>query len=335
MLKWWRMSTTRSLRPTDLVALVSLDGRVYPNEARTWDRLGRRPEGLSRLESALEPWFSFATGRHTWISVQGQTIRSLISARRRGNRTVWEVDCLVAATDDESALLNLFEQVSAGAGAAGVQSIFLRLGAASEVLHPARRAGFIPYASETLLRLDARPQRQSLARDVSVRRRTASDGFALYRLYNAGVPEAVRRMEAPTYQHWLASREKRRSGRSQRDDVVLRAGEVVAHFCCSREADLSRLDLSLHPAHADLLELVLTLALEHAAERLPLFCLAPSYAPLLREQLLGYGFSVDSEYVLLMKRTAVPLKLGHAVRLPAPVTHPLAVVCSVDPAGVE
>src|SRR5437588_271187 len=35
------MTTARPVRPTDLVALVSFDGTVYPHEAHTWDRLGR------------------------------------------------------------------------------------------------------------------------------------------------------------------------------------------------------------------------------------------------------------------------------------------------------
>src|SRR5437763_1662541 len=94
------MTTARPVRPTDLVALVSFDGRVYPNEAHTWDRLGRATESPRLLESAIEQWFSFATGRHTWISIQGQTIRGVVSARHRGSRLAWEVDCLIVAAED-------------------------------------------------------------------------------------------------------------------------------------------------------------------------------------------------------------------------------------------
>src|SRR5712692_1207236 len=106
------MSTTRSVRPTDLVALVSLDGRVYPNEARTWDQLGRGPERPRLLDSTLVPWFSFATGRRTWISIQGQAILGLISARPRGNHTAWEVECLIAAAEDDRVVLSLFDQLT-------------------------------------------------------------------------------------------------------------------------------------------------------------------------------------------------------------------------------
>ncbi|MER3419818.1 MAG: hypothetical protein C4290_04500, partial [Chloroflexota bacterium] len=148
------MSAARTVRPTDLVALVSFDGRVYPNEAHTWERLGCRPEPPSLLGSAVEQWFSFATGRHTWISIQGQTIRGLISARPRGTRAAWEVDCLIAATTDpERVALDLFERLSAGGMRYGAQKVFLRLEAGSDLIRPARTAGFVPYATERLLRL--------------------------------------------------------------------------------------------------------------------------------------------------------------------------------------
>ncbi len=68
------MSSARRPLPTDLVALVSFDGRVHPNEAKPLESLGL-DERAHMLETALEQWFSFATGKHTWVSVRGATIR--------------------------------------------------------------------------------------------------------------------------------------------------------------------------------------------------------------------------------------------------------------------
>ena len=76
--------TARTVLPTDLVALVSYDGHVYANQAMTLERIGT-PDSPHPLETAFEQWFSFATGRHTWISVKGPTLRGLISARKRGS----------------------------------------------------------------------------------------------------------------------------------------------------------------------------------------------------------------------------------------------------------
>src|SRR5690242_14755867 len=242
------MSTTRSVRPTDLVALVSLDGRVYPNEARTWESLGRRPAGPRILDSALVPWFSFATGWHTWISVQGQSIQGLISARQRGNRTAWEVDCLIAASDDERVTADLFDQLAAGAGASGVLRIFLRLESGSDLTAPARRAGFVPYAEERLMRSAAPVAPAALPGGLSIQPVKPADAFSLFRLYNAAVPESIRRMEAPTFQQWQGAAERRAVGRRKQHLVVRRGGETIAQLQSCRGSDLGKIDLLVHPS---------------------------------------------------------------------------------------
>lgn len=334
------MSSTRSLRPTDLVALVSLDGRVYPNEARTWDHLGRQPEGPSLLDSALPPWFSFATGRHTWIHIQGQTIHGLVSARKRGNRTAWEVECLIAATDDERVVLKLLEQVSAGVGRAGALKVFLRLEAGSDLLNSARRAGFVPYASEVLLRSDGHVPAAELEEGRQVRPCASTDAYALYRLYNATVPEHVRRMEAPTFHQWQATQEKRGSGRGSRNLVVLHDGEIVAHVCSCRDAGIRRIDLSVLPAHRDVIPALLHLAIEKSKGQRPIYCLVPGHDEPQQVRLHEAGFIRDGEYTAMVKRTAIPIAQLKPLRLPVPLAHSLSVVYTSPPlasrqAGVD
>src|SRR3990172_7296064 len=126
------MSSARRPLPTDLVALVSFDGRVHPNEAKPLESLGR-DERAHPLESTLEQWFSFATGKHTWVSVRGTTIRGLITARQRAKRSAWEVEVLIDASDDPAVALSLFSRMSAGVGRMGAERIFLRLEADSHL----------------------------------------------------------------------------------------------------------------------------------------------------------------------------------------------------------
>ena len=146
------MMRPRAVRPTDLVALVSFDGRVYPNEAKTRSRMGKTDAAPHPLERALEQWFSFATGCHTWISIKGATLRGLVSARRRGSSTAWELDCLInAAEDDDSVCLGLLDQALKDAARSGVEKVFLRLSSESAVLPLARKLGFCAYQHETLL----------------------------------------------------------------------------------------------------------------------------------------------------------------------------------------
>ncbi len=147
------MNSARYPLPTDLVALVSFDGRVYPNEAKPWDRLGL-DERARPLETALEQWFSFATGKHTWVSVRGATIRGLVSARRRAKPSAWEVEVLIDADEDKGVILSLFSRMVAGIVKLGAERVFLRLDVDSPLVDTARRAGFFPYLEEMLYRRD-------------------------------------------------------------------------------------------------------------------------------------------------------------------------------------
>ena len=65
------MSRARHPLPTDLVALITHDGRVYPNEAKTSDRMGAADSGPHPPGLALEQWLPFAPGTPPWLTVPG------------------------------------------------------------------------------------------------------------------------------------------------------------------------------------------------------------------------------------------------------------------------
>jgi hypothetical protein len=313
------MSAARTVRPTDLVALVSFDGRVYPNEARTWERLGCRPEPPSVLGSAVEQWFSFATGRHTWISIQGQTIRGLISARPRGTRAAWEVDCLIAAAaDPERVALDLFERLSAGGVRYGAQKVFLRLEAGSDLIRPARKAGFVPYATERLLRLSGAPQHVrtdlSLPVGIILRPRERQDDAALFQLYNRVVPHPVRMVEAATLAEWQAAQERRRAGRRAVDLVGERDGRIVLHLRAGRSDDAGRLDLTTETRAAEEIDALVAWGLRELGSRRPVYTVVPGYDRPLEERLLVAGFEPAGEYELLAKRLAQPVRVTSPAR---------------------
>ena len=201
------MAGVRTVRPTDLVALVAYDGKVYPNEAITLDRLGTEPSSPHPIETALEQWFSFATGRHTWISVRGATLRGLASARKRGSKAAWEMDCLIdAADDDPGVLLSLLDQVTRDAGRAKAEKVFLRVSANSDVVSVACRAGFTTVVVERLLWIEDPERAGRRAADVpGLRRWVRTDTYPAFRLYTRWAPEQVRRLEAPTFREWQAA----------------------------------------------------------------------------------------------------------------------------------
>lgn len=312
------MSAARTVRPTDLVALVSFDGRVYPNEAHTWDRLGCRPEPPSVLGSAVEQWFSFATGRHTWISIQGQTIRGLISARPRGTRAAWEVDCLIAATaDPERVALDLLERVSTSGVRHGVQKVFLRLEAGSDLIRPARTAGFVPYTTERLLRLSGAAylaEELSLPAGLILRPRERRDDAALFLLYNRVVPRSVRMVEAATLAEWQAAQERRRAGRRTADLVGERDDRVVLHLRVGRVGDVGRLDLMAETTVPAELDALVAWGLRELGSCRPVYAVVQGYDRPLEERLLAAGFEPAGEYELLAKRLAQPVRVTSPAR---------------------
>ena len=323
------MTVARTVRPTDLVALVSFDGRVYPNEAKTRDRLGREESSPSPLESALEQWFSFATGRQTWISVRGSTLRGLISARRRSSNAAWEVDCLINAAEEESICMSLLDRVSEEAGRSGAEKIFLRLVADSGVVPIARRAGFVPFVVENRYahqgpvpseRLDRKARRGRAASTLSLRRRSRADAYPLFQLYNIAVPEPVRRVEGATFAEWLAAQERHWLTRRSTQLVLDRDGYLGAWIRAAADGDIGRFDLLVHPRELDLLEPLLLAALARLSSQGFLLTLVPEYEEPLARLLERMGFERQDQYVVMAKRTAALVKTPRlAAHLQTPV----------------
>ena len=325
------MTRPRPARPTDIVPLVAFDGRVFPNEAHPWDRLGCVPAGPHVLGSAIEQWFSFAIGRNTWVSVQGQTVRGVVAARRRATRYAWEIDTLIAADDDAEALaLTLFDQVVGGAARAGAHKLFLRLEAGSALLGAARRAGFVSFARETLLRLDPPQPTDAPPPTVHLRPHQKGDAYPLYQLYNRATPTEARRVEAATFQEWLTAYEERSRGRGRINLIGEQQSRAMAWVRTSREAELGRLDLLVHPDAWAETDALLAAGLSGLRRDRPVLCVVREYAAPVRQHLEAAGFTVVGDYVCLCKRLALPVRELRPSRVPVPalvkplITKPLA-----------
>lgn len=305
------MTSVHPVRPTDLVALVA-SGRVYPNEALTRDRVGTKASPHP-LETALEQWFSFATGRHTWISVKGATLRGLASARRRGSKAAWEIDCLIdAAEDDTGVLMSLLDQVAQDAGRAGAEKVFLRLASASPALPVAIRSGFCAYATERLLAASGAPHSES-SPGVRLRRWARADAYPTFRLYNRWTPEPVRRLEAATFREWLAARERLSAPRDSRQRVLERDGQVVGWLRTAASGEIGRFDLVAEPSEPELLDPLIDAALGRLGEQGVLVALVPEFAAGLRERLEERGFAQQGEFVALVRRTVRPVEVSEMV----------------------
>ena len=302
--------TARTVLPTDLVALVSYDGRVYANQAMTRDRIGTQ-DSPHPLETAFEQWFSFATGRHTCVSVKGPTLRGLVSARKRGTKQAWEIDCLIdAAEGDSGVLMSLLDQITAAAGRSGAMKLFVRLPRGSEIEQAAARCGFLPYVREQVYR---RPVEKGWAYRVpdGLRRREKADPYPVFQLYTATVPPDVRRIEGTTFGEWTAAQES--LGRMTQY-VIDHAGRIRGWLRVAGDSDLGRFDLlAEHDPIDDLVEA----ALAKIANREWIYALVPEYQPGLASRLEMLGFEPADEYTVLSRRTVRPVR--ERVKVPAVV----------------
>lgn len=293
------MSSARHPLPTDIVALVSFDGRVYPNEANPFDRLGI--ERTARpLERALEQWFSFATGKQAWVSVRGATIRGLISARPRAKRSAWEVEVLIDASEDESVALSLFSRMTAGVMKQGAERVFLRLSADSDVRDPARAAGFFNYCGEVLYRRAADQWKPS-GGDLPLRSRAKADTFGIYQLYNRVAPATVRAIEGLSLREWQAAQEKW-GGRTV--DMVMEEDGVITASVRAMSGNPGRIHVLAERGPYDAL---LGAGLDVLQDQ-DVFCLAPDYNAELASALERFAFEPVGQYESMAKRLTRPVE---------------------------
>jgi hypothetical protein len=303
------MTNARTVRPTDLVALVSYDGKVYPNAALTRDRIGTEASPHP-LETALEQWFSFATGRHTWISIKGATLRGLASARRRGSKAAWEVDCLIdAADDDESVLMSLLDQVVADAGRGGAEKIFLRVEADSPIVEAATRCGFAPFMNERLLATETAQPATKQTSGHQLRRWSRSDAYPTFRLYNRWAPETVRRVEAATFREWQSARERVSPRRGTQQRILEIDGRIAGWLRTAADGEVGRFDLMADPADSEILDALIDGAVGRLSEQSALFTLVPLFATSLGQHLEDRGFAEQGDFTVLARRTTKTVDL--------------------------
>jgi hypothetical protein len=307
------VSSARTPLPTDIVALVSFDGRVYPNEAKPLDHLGSG-ERTHPLESALEQWFSFATGKHAWVSVRGATIRGLISARRRAKRSAWEVETLIDVDNDAGVVSSLFSRMIAGITPLGAERVFLRLEDDSPLIDAARSSGFFAYQRETLYRcarVSAPP-----ATDRGLRPRRKEDALGLFHLYSQSVPASVRAIEGLTLREWQAAHEA--WGKRPKDLVLEEDASIIGwlRFSHGHPARLAAL------GSGAVLEALVSLALHRLHDNDgPALALVPDHCSGLARLLEERGFEPAGRYATLARRLIKPVGefAAEPVQTPVPV----------------
>jgi len=220
---------------------VSHNGRRYPNEAWTRDRLGGPSDNSLQPRAIVDQLSSIVGRRAGYVCVERQRLQGLIGARRRGSRQAWEIDYLIDATRDRTALPSLLDCAAFELGSLGAEKVFLRLDAGSESIGSAREGGFMPYQEETLYRRE--PRYLASMTSAPLRPVTPADSYPLYRLYNDSTPETARRIEAATYGEWSAGQDRAWLGKRYAQLVLEADGRILGLVQAARQPHAIVLDL--------------------------------------------------------------------------------------------
>lgn len=303
----------RAFRPTDLVALVVFEGRSFPNEAISWDRLTAESVARISLTALLQQWLILDSNRYTAMCMKGQTLLGLASAKKRYGRTAWEVDYLLVcapAAQKQAIGLELLNNISQEAITKGVERIFIRLPEDGPWLEPVPQVGFRPYAKERLYRLSAVDNGEPTGRSTPpylLRPQTRADQQPLFQVFSSIVPEGVKTAEGLTLRQWRDSREGGWEGLGKRQLVCEKDGIPVGWLSFRIDGRTAQFRLMAHPEERECLKFMLGYCLTRLKDKAPLLSLAPEYHYSLGQILLENGFEDISQFTTLFKQLVVPV----------------------------
>ena len=304
----------RSIRPTDLPRLAGLNRRGLVNEAYARRDLTRPRQSLS-LGLVLEHWLALEENRQTWVNVERRKIDGLISARHEG--FAWEIDRLIVEPDvDPRVVQRLLSYITAVGGEVGVQKLYLRLQASSELVDLARSAGFLLFSDETLYARTTPLDGPRLPWPAGVRPKTASDTLAVFQLYCASVPLRVRQAEAMTLTEWQQLRQRGRPALGRRELVYERDGELLGWMQSDVRGRAVQFEVLAHPAAPEALDLLLDYGLGQQVGRAPLYCLVAEHEARLAQALGERGFLPEASFCALVKQLSVRVKQPRLVPVP-------------------
>ena len=180
---------------------MALIGRPNLAVTRSHFATGRVPSPAAARE-LLKPGRSQATV----VAWDRLRVHAVASARMRGGPRAWEVDRLHLG--DPVKAEELLEALTQAAWARGAQRVYLRVPYGSSIVDLARRSGFFPCFSETLLEGDGGRSPAGLP----LRPRQPYEEFALFQLYSAATPTAARSMAGMSLDQWRDAREQPATG---------------------------------------------------------------------------------------------------------------------------
>jgi hypothetical protein len=192
------------------------------------------------------------------------------------------------------------------AGLRGVRRLFARVPTGHPLIETMRRAGWAPYARETVFRADRLTPR---ARPASgLRPQDPADTWAIHQLYAAAAPRQVQEIEAFTSHVWhMAQARRTRHGVRQSGWLLEEGGRLVAYARYVRGSRAGMIDAVVRPGEGGHLGAVLdgVIAETRRTRGRPVYCALRGYYLDLSGELIERGFGEIGEQELLIRYTTV------------------------------
>ncbi len=289
----------RPLGISDLPRLVLQSGKL-DNQAVPRDVLVSRHVSNLRFRSLIRQWFAPGDSFHSWVCVEDNKLRGLVSAKERWGHRVWDIDRLLFDEVDQDKCLAMFETVSNSAANQGVPKIFLRLSQDSPMLQVATTVGFNAYQQEKLYSsrgVSSGP----LAADGGYRFLPCTEVEAqnLFHLYSQIVPAAIRSVEGMTLKEWQSCQEYK-SGMAHQLTCWF-GDELIGWIKITLYKRSGIVDLIAKPNH---IEPVLDFSLSCLGHKKYANYLVPAYQSDLAALLNVRKFEPAGDYISLVKETA-------------------------------
>ena len=309
-----------SLRISDALRCIFLNGVNGPNVACPKEAMGRKAsrENVNLCKQALAP----SPDRITLGWWKGGNLGGLVSAHTRAGSRTWEVDRLYLHSlgldrgSDRDAdtnwpslapeldSLELFESLVYQAGCKSAERIFLRVPSGSPVASVAQRCGFFPSFEETLFEGNHIAAASSEDPPIpNLRTRLMQDDYPLFQLFTAATPPSVRNAVGLTFDRWRDSQEGLPG--NTRQWVVESDDRITAWLSLPGSHRRGPVQILVHPDHPWLASGLINLALNSAGAQ----CwLLPDYQDYLRHYLQYRGLQAVTNYTMLIKTVAVPVR---------------------------
>ena len=310
----------QSLRISDALRCILLNGVNGPNVACPKDSMGKKAsrENVNLCKQALAP----SPDRITLGWWKGVNLGGLVSAHTRAGSRIWEVDRLYlhslelereSARDSDASWpapapqpesLELLEALVHQAGTKSAERIFLRIPSGSPVAPLAQQCGFFPIFEETLFEGKIFAATRSEEPPLSnLRTRLTQDDYPLFQLFTAATPTSVRTAVGMTFDRWRDYQEGLH--KNTRQWVVECNDRIVAWLSLPGSQRHGPAQMLVHPDHTALVPGLINLALNSVGAQ---SWLLSDYQEYLRHHLQQRGLQAATNYTMLIKTVAVPVR---------------------------